>query len=401
MKTKSFVFVGLRAGLGMAVLLTAPAVRGNSPDTTPNDGADYLELCPNSDGCASCGTDSGMVAYTAMAHGMPVWSVSEPYLNLWLRDVPLGYRPAKGPAVAFELLNKQRELAAGLSTDVFSVGARWNCAWLSYVSASPAWQVLLPGGGLLDFGYDTPEFFTGGRLTANVAGAYEITFPDGRTNVYAMVGSDYTRYYLTEMIDATGNRLQFQYADQGNYPDTIRLLRVIDGDGATNSVYYKTSGWSTNLIDHVTDRFGHTNWLRYDAAGQLTNVTDVVGLAASFSYDANGWLVGLTTPYGTTGFQFTDDPANSLRAVTVTDAGGGRHLWVYRGFATMLAASIPSFDTGPYSTSLTVRWSSAGDCSAWSSRTSANKNSRGRHSRRAGRRRPGGQRQFFTVKWRQ
>src|SRR5206468_8463210 len=39
--------------------------------------------------------------------GMPGWEVSEPYVSLWLHDEPLGYQPALGQHVSFELAYKQ------------------------------------------------------------------------------------------------------------------------------------------------------------------------------------------------------------------------------------------------------------------------------------------------------
>src|SRR5215831_1651548 len=59
--------------------------------------------------------------------GMPVWSVSEPYINLWLQDIPFRYQPAKGPEVAFKLNYQQREGSlVYASTNEFSFGSQWN-----------------------------------------------------------------------------------------------------------------------------------------------------------------------------------------------------------------------------------------------------------------------------------
>src|SRR5207249_1563504 len=35
--------------------------------------------------------------------GMPYWWVSEPYMNLWIQDEPLGYEPARGTRISFRL----------------------------------------------------------------------------------------------------------------------------------------------------------------------------------------------------------------------------------------------------------------------------------------------------------
>jgi len=376
MKTQYMTRCWLKLSVALALAASGLALHAGTPGSDPNDLVDTScveECCDSGSGggggaggggvpgaialkgasnAGCCGGQAGdqtggHVPYRA-GHGMPVWSVSQPYLNLWLRDVPLGYRPAKGPAVTFQLSYKQRETVAGFSTNVFSVGIRWNCSWLSFYDPSTG-QVLLPGGGLHTFGYDTPEYFSGGRLTMNASSAYEIVFPDGSTNVYGMVNSDYTRYYLTEQFDAPGNRLQFQYENQGSTPAVIRLLRVIDADGATNTVHYTTNAWSSVLIHRITDRFGQTNWLRYDASAQLTNVMDVVGLSSSFAYDTNGWITNLTTPYGSTAFRHTNDAATAFRSITATDPVGGKHLWVYRGLAISISTNVPNCDTDPYS----------------------------------------------------
>ena len=66
--------------------------------------------------------------------GMPVWSVSEPYVNLWLNDEPLGYQPALGPRLSFHLAFKQRDSTTGFNANFFGVGKKWNCSWFSYVT---------------------------------------------------------------------------------------------------------------------------------------------------------------------------------------------------------------------------------------------------------------------------
>ena len=81
--------------------------------------------------------------------GMAVWEVSEPQINLWLRDEPLGYPAGLGTRVAFRLAYKQRE-SRTILTNFFSLGPKWNCDWISYIKdSSPSNQaiMLLPGGG--------------------------------------------------------------------------------------------------------------------------------------------------------------------------------------------------------------------------------------------------------------
>ncbi len=66
---------------------------------------------------------------------MPVWRVSEPYINLWLEDEPLGYQPPLGPRTSFRLSYKQRN-ESQLPSNFSSVGQSWLCPWLSGIDAT-------------------------------------------------------------------------------------------------------------------------------------------------------------------------------------------------------------------------------------------------------------------------
>ena len=88
---------------------------------------------------------------------MPIWEVSEPYINLWLYDEPLGYQPGIGPRLSFRLAYKQRG-APLVSTNIYSVGTNWRCSWLSYVEdrgAGNQTPLILKSGGRLF--YNPPD----------------------------------------------------------------------------------------------------------------------------------------------------------------------------------------------------------------------------------------------------
>jgi len=53
---------------------------------------------------------------------MPLWRISEPYINLWLEDEPLGYQPALGPRISLGINFKQRGSTTGFDTNIFSIG---------------------------------------------------------------------------------------------------------------------------------------------------------------------------------------------------------------------------------------------------------------------------------------
>ena len=324
--------------------------------------------------------------------GMPQWSVSEPYCNLWVKDVPLGYQPAKGPAVALQLAYKQRadtiaipaagpgkfnnpwswpwksalageanlpfwkwlavldvgytNKVVGSSLNEFSFGKHWNCDWLSFCATNGSnVQILLPGGGVSDFsGLDARDFISNDRLLFS-GGSFRTIAPDGRTNLYGMKATvdNQPRFYLTEMGDRTGRKLTLQYDAQGGNPTYARLRHVIDADGRTNTLHYNyeisQTGWgnvpspySPNLVASVVDAFQRTSCFEYSTNGQLTRIRDVQGIESSFTYGTSNWMSTLVTPYGTTTFDASQSvETNDIRALRVTDAGGGNHLWVFRG----------------------------------------------------------------------
>ena len=240
--------------------------------------------------------------------GMPVWTVSEPYISLWLHDEPLGYQPALGPRVSFELSYKQREAAAGFDTNIFSVGPKWNCSWLSYVAqdATGSNVVYFAGGGQSTF-LGTNDYLSNARLTGDTNNGFTLSYPDGSSQVYGFIVTNssgaFQKAFLTQRADPQGQRLRFAYDPYNATSLVIRLQSVTDADGWTNRVFYsETNGYSTNLIRRVVDPFGRTCWLDYDSFGRLTNITDVAGLSSSFAYGNNTWITNLSTPYGSTAF---------------------------------------------------------------------------------------------------
>jgi RHS repeat-associated protein len=331
----------------------------------------------SSGSCSSCqsgsssdstgGDNASCPADPNLCPGMPIWKVSEPYINVWLYDEPLGYQPGLGNRISFELAYKQREtrdLYDGVSENYTGVGPLWNVSWVSYLyqnityttnselttDGTNYWQIevittnmlgtatlITQGGGTRTFTADgvTPEYYSHGVMTRSFdSNGYwkecMITYPNGSKEVYEVVTpfplvvADSQILYRTAKIDRFGNAIRFYY--QTSHP---LLQYVVDSDGRTNTLFYTGS-----LITQVRDPFGRTANLRYNSAGVLTNITDTAGLSSSFEYDAAGQLTKLVTPYGTTGFEhFTGNGDGSdplIRAVRVTDAAGGTNVYMWR-----------------------------------------------------------------------
>src|SRR5579859_332893 len=261
-------------------------------------------------------SDGGSCPKSSSSCGMTTWQVTQPYVSLWLRDEPLGYQPAAGPRISFELSFKQRTTAMELNSSVFSTGKKWNCSWLSYVAKDlNTNNVVYFSTGRQRTYYTTNDYLTNTRLTGDTTNGFTLTYPDGSQDVYGFVVTNnsgvFQEGFLTQHGNAQAQKTQLIYFSYNPTNPVVRLRYVIDGDGRTNSISYVTNNLaSTNLISQVTDPFLRTVSLAYNTNGCLTNITDVAGISSSFTYDTNDVPSSLSTPYGPTSFSVTETSTN-------------------------------------------------------------------------------------------
>ncbi len=286
-------------------------------------------------GCGSCG-------------GMPVWRVSEPYINLWLDDEPSAYQPALGRRVAVRLTYKQRseDIFRPAVSDFSSFGHHWHCPWFSTVflglngavtlnyaqGGEAAFQQsdLVGSAGLGNY-YNNLKF----RAVTNGAGvctSYELLYPNGAKDVYGYASTNrysFIWFYLTQKISPEGFTTSFQYDADAGF-GKVWLKYVVDADGRTNSLYY-TDPFNETEVTQVTDPYGRSAYFQYDEYYLLTNITDSAGMSSSVSYDANGVATALVTPYGTTTFDFVDKSANdqTARQGTISDPNNGTEIYAF------------------------------------------------------------------------
>jgi hypothetical protein len=150
--------------------------------------------------------------------GMPVWSVSEPFVSLWLHDEPLGYQPAIGARVSLELAYKQQEHSAGLNPNVFSFGKNWNFPWLSFVTQLGTNYMVHYPGGLETTLNGTNNYLNNSTLSGNTTNGFTILYPDGSQDIYGFVVTNtsgvFMDAYLTQRLTAnsqtTTRRGRFQ-----------------------------------------------------------------------------------------------------------------------------------------------------------------------------------------------
>jgi RHS repeat-associated protein len=290
---------------------------------------------------------------------MPTWSVTEPYISLWLHDEPLGYDPAVGPRISFNLAFKQREGTRGFDPTVFGVGKKWTCSWLSFVTQDQGTNtVFLSGGGELSFSSTNLDYFTHTRLTGDTNAGFSLVYPDGSSDVYAFVVTNsagtFKKAFLSRRVNPQGQRIVLAYSNYDPSSPVIRLQSIVDGDGRTNTVHYEPSNaYSTNLISEVVDAFGRSAVLTYNNYGDLTNITDVAGISSSMSYNINHWVTNLTTPYGITSFLLTDGTNSSIpngRSILVTQPNNSHELYLFNDIVTGLPSiysTVPN--TTPFS----------------------------------------------------
>lgn len=288
------------------------------------------------------GPDQQTVNPKGPCGGMPVYNVHAMLVSLTINDMPVGYQPAVGPAVTFQITHLQK--ASALATNVSNLGLTWTHNWLSYVELTSATdaKVFLRGGGVDYFGnfnsttnkYDL-EMQNRTEL-AKVGATYELTQPDGSKTIYGLF--DGTRYLLTQVKDPWNNTVTV------NYDGAYRISSITDALGQVTTFSYQHAT-DTRKITKVTDPYGRFATFGYRSDLLLETVTDVIGLTSTFTYQnsAPKYLTAMTTPYGTTSFAYdlniTPDSNNLNTSVEVTLPDGSKECTWFK--AQVAAAAIP------------------------------------------------------------
>ncbi len=306
-------------------------------DCDPSDGDEGSDCDPPSSGDGP-GGDGDPDDPPPCGCGMPVWKVSEPYGTVWLQDIPLIYRLSNGKWMKLELRYKHRGEYRGANLPGF--GDKWECNWLGTLmkgsSITDTYTNHMIRGGLAPFNTNgVLEYLTARWLTFEPGLTPAILTPFGARNAYRAsltVYSGLTAYPLTHKIDRYGRTILFNHVPLGN---ALVLNNVVDIDGRTCTLTYTSSGPVSNLIASVTDpSTTRTAHFYYDSSGRLTNIVDMIGMSTTFQYDSTNRITSMTTPYGTTGFQYlsgiSTNYSNSLRrSVLVTEPSGDHQLYSY------------------------------------------------------------------------
>jgi YD repeat-containing protein len=225
---------------------------------------------------------------------------------------------------------------------------------------------------------------------------FSLTYPDGSQDIFGLTDyhfspDEYTVWggsgmssshgFLTQRLDPQGRvtRLGYEVSTNVYSGFSWRLKYVVDPDGRTNTFLYN-HGYQIAEID---DPYGRKVTLGYGTnlvtSNLLTSITDAAGMASSFQYQPgmvvwninpmtgqpygppyppvppygntyyNGWINSLTTPYGTTTFNYCEVTDSTVtdgiqqRAIYISEPEGAQQLYYY----LHNNASVSATDTSP------------------------------------------------------
>jgi YD repeat-containing protein len=349
----------------------AAAIRGKGYTYTADDDSDNSGDDEEDDDCDPPESNDGPEGdgEPCPEGGMAVWRVSEPHMTLWVHDVPLYYRNARGGWVKLRLSYKHRTVPR--NDNIASFGNNWECNWIGFVEQDTAQpdtiKNYLAGGGTLGFATNgTRDYWSGRRLTLNSSGpqirilsagggggggdggapglgaSFAVMAPRGgsdnhygRSNSYS---AGISRYFLTNRMDRYGRNVSYAWTNVTvGATNAMRLLSMTDKDGKTCTLSYTNTAFP-QLITSVADPYGRTAHFKYDSAGRLTNIIDMAELPSFFRYDASGAMTNMVTPYGATSFTYfqqAGSPGAWSRGLEITEPTGEKQLCVYHdGYAS-------------------------------------------------------------------
>ncbi|MBU6400638.1 MAG: hypothetical protein KGS61_09990, partial [Verrucomicrobia bacterium] len=267
----------------------------------------------------------------SQAPGMPIWSVTEPMLNLWLQDTPLVYQPSRGDAIQLQLVYKSerdyQETTEDSTAFVFTFGNGWFGRWRCYVvlhnAATNTFDLYNGIGGRTTLTLNGSPSFRGQMTLAIISNNPVVQYPTGAQDVFAYSNTDangVTRYFRTKHIDPVGNTTTFAYSVIGS---AVCLTNITDVDNNSTTLQYSAfNGYE--CVTNVTDPYQHTASFLYDAGygpPLLTNMTDVIQISSTLVYNTTTLtLTNLITPYATNQFLGLKDTSTD-KGLLITVSG--------------------------------------------------------------------------------
>ena len=277
--------------------------------------------------------------------GSPSVSINPRSLNISIKDTPIGYRPARGPAVEFKLaynsLDPQEGTGGGGGFNYYPFGSKWSSNFDSHYLLDPNGNVtvVMPDGkrdvyirnAPPDERTFTPPPRVYHTLVENLDGSYTLRLKTSKVKYHYSP----THQIISSVEDRWGNRVIVNRDADG------RLAGVTDATGRTTSLVSDENG----RITSITDPIGRIALFSYDGDGNLVSVTDMGGYTYSYAYlwdDEYGFVLSsLTRPTGTWTFAHTfpdhveEEPPVTYTwetyKITVTDPMGYQEIYYWKG----------------------------------------------------------------------
>jgi RHS repeat-associated protein len=210
-----------------------------------------------------------------------------------------------------------------------------------------------PGGATTLLGYDSRGYVD----SQTDAEGRETTFvTDGRGFVTSEIGplgnapgGVPANHTTTRTYDALGRRLTETYPADGTwtytYDEMGRLLTTESPRGALTTNAYDVKGQLVSQTEKLTASLDAVTRFEYDAAGNLTAVTDPEDRRTEYDYDLLGRQISVTDPEDGV-WQTTYDPLG--RVVKETDPTGRSTETAYDAIGRVTATTDPAGETTTY-----------------------------------------------------
>jgi RHS repeat-associated protein len=287
---------------------------------------------------------------------MPRWFITEPYLDLWVKDTPVFYTTSLGQEIDFTMAYKQHDTRP-LNTTVPPTG--WSHNWFSYVhfvvptylsgtnstgSGFPMPGPTGPVAGMIKTGWvftndfsqwqailyatdNSEHYFNLNQSEAksgltllpadggSSASGFKLIHPDGSVDEYTLVSSPTFSFGIEEnkgLIYDTGCQAPklFSFGQQKFYAgacnsDGTPIYTEDTSDETTSAgpVIGEQVGYVAcdALLTRRIDPYGNSIFLTYSNSGTqyfLQSIVDYDGKTTTLGYNDQGMLIGVSMPYG-------------------------------------------------------------------------------------------------------
>lgn len=320
--------------------------------------------------------------------GMPSWFITEPYLNLWVKDRPVFYSTSLGEKISFEIIYRQNDTRP-VDTDVPKTG--WHHNWFSYIHflvpvlnsgcatndngfslsgiSGPIrvpsqwrftndwsqWNAILyaADGGENYFSYMYPRDEQYGLTLlpldgCNSTNGFRLVHADGSQDIYEVRSSP---KYTTGIVRSRGAVFDAGLKPNGvvsfcgndvttnaNFEYLVSTNESLLGPGSPCG-YYACDAVLTSRIDP----YGNTTTLQY-GGNRLSSITDYDQGTTQLQYNEFGCVTNVIMPYGKSASFYYDSATNMIRVV---DAAGMSSSF---GYSTVLSNTVLSSISTPYGT---------------------------------------------------